>query len=822
MELNEQFKLAERYVNNTNVSIFLTGKAGTGKTTFLKHIYTNTTKRCVIVAPTGVAAVNAGGVTIHSFFQLPFCPYLPDVKELVTEYQMPQNQRQMRKEKLRIIRTLDLLIIDEISMVRADLLDAIDDALRRYRRNSRPFGGVQLLLIGDVQQLPPVVTDREKIYMDRVYPSPFFFHSKALQRLQYVTIELTKIYRQQDEHFVRLLNNIRDNRFDADTLRLLNTRYDPSAATDRNTQAIRLTTHNAQAAQINQQRMDDLATPPLTAKAIVTGNFPETFAPTDAMLTLKEGAQVMFIKNDSSGMHRYINGTLGKVVALSKGDDGNLNITVRKEDGTEILAGREEWENIRYDLDPKDNQIKQRVDGTFSQYPLRLAWAVTIHKAQGLTFDRVIIDAAHAFSYGQVYVALSRCRTLEGLILSSPLTGREAFDCSDVMGFVQSYTPAEQAQQRLPQCEQQYFYDVLLELFDFSAIERHADRVHRLFQERLKGLYPEQAQKMFTLRTQNITELLSVNERFRRQLTTLPPDKVDERVGKAAEWFTAQIKTIVAAMQPLMRVDIANQEVEKDLHDNADALADVLALKTICLNKVKEKGFTVETYQKAKLDFVLSQDAPAKKASSKAAPAAEEDTYTNLRHPKLVPLLSRWRKKESDSIGKPANVVLSQKALLGIADKLPQTPDALLAIPGIGPKKVAAYGTAILNIVHRYCDDNAIPIEQHSANFAPQAPKRPSWEVSLDMFAQGIDPKAIAKQRNMEESTIHGHLLSAIYGGHLDAEDYLLHFLSADEMERLVSFLLDHAEATNTEVYEHFEHAFDYNQIRAARFFAIQ
>ena len=431
MEYNAEIELAEKYITETGVSIFLTGKAGTGKTTFLHHIVERCRKRSIVVAPTGVAAVNAGGVTIHSFFQLPFCPYLPDVKELVTEYQLPENQRQLRKSKIDIIRTLDLLIIDEISMVRADLLDAVDAVMRRYRRSGRPFGGVQLLMIGDVQQLAPVVTDEERPYIERVYASPFFFHSKALQRLQYITIQLTTVYRQQDPLFLRLLNNIRDSKFDEATLAALNSRVrkpgDPAVFADGQ-EPILLTTHNWQADEVNRRNLEALDTPVQIFDAVVEGNFPDSAAPTERHLELKVGAQVMFVKNDSLG-HRYYNGMIGVVESVETDgtSDGQKHIVVVNSEGERIDVGQERWDTWKYEIDSTDNQIKPILDGVFVQYPLKTAWAVTIHKAQGLTFDRLQVDASAAFTYGQVYVALSRCRSLEGLTLLSPIIPQNAF-----------------------------------------------------------------------------------------------------------------------------------------------------------------------------------------------------------------------------------------------------------------------------------------------------------------------------------------------------------------------------------------------------------
>ena len=338
------------------------------------------------------------------------------------------------------IRTLELVIIDEISMVRADLLDAVDMSLRRYRHNNRPFGGVQLLLIGDVHQLPPVVTDDEKPYIEKVYPSPYFFNSKALQKTPYVTIELKHIFRQQDDTFISLLNKIRDNCFDKSVIDTLNSRYIPSFKTPDNEKYIRLTTHNYQSNNVNQRKLNDLPSKPFELKATVDGTFPETSYPTESVLTLKKGAQVMFVKNDSG--HAYYNGKIANV----EGYDPEHGVAVVDDEGNHIVVKPERWENIKYEIDEKDNQIKKVVDGTFTQYPLRLAWAITIHKSQGLTFDRVVIDAASAFTYGQVYVALSRCRTLEGIVLVTPLSSNCVFDNEDILRFNSNIPPQEKVE----------------------------------------------------------------------------------------------------------------------------------------------------------------------------------------------------------------------------------------------------------------------------------------------------------------------------------------------------------------------------------------
>ena len=606
-----QLELAEQYVTSTNVSVFLTGKAGTGKTTFLHRIAESVKKRSVVVAPTGVAAVNAAGVTIHSFFQLPLCPYLPDVKELVTEYQMPDKFKQLRKEKIKVIRTLDLLIIDEISMVRADLLDAIDMTLRRYRRNSKPFGGVQLLMIGDVQQLPPVVTDEEKPYMDKVYKSPFFFHSKALQRMHYVTIELTHIFRQQDEHFISLLNNIRDNRFDQATLDALNARYDRSFNPPDSEGYIRLTTHNYQADNVNQRKLAALTSPSFELRATVEGNFPPTSFPTDQNLILKVGAQVMFIKNDSSG-HSYYNGKIATV----EGYDSEEGVAVVDQEGNHIIVNPERWENVKYEVDPEDNQIKQNVDGTFIQYPLRLAWAITVHKSQGLTFDKVIIDAASAFTYGQVYVALSRCRSLEGLVLATPISPNCVFDNMDVLEFNNSFPTEESVQQGLGQFKIGYYIELLGELFDFSALMRSAERVNEIFHRYLSHQMPVETQKMNQLANNDIVNIASVGEKFRSQINKILMSNgnniedafLHERIAKGVAYFSAQLEQALLTAAPLLEIEIGNKMVASDFDEWAAELRDNIQLKQLCMNRVGENGFATEVYNKAKADFLIAKE----------------------------------------------------------------------------------------------------------------------------------------------------------------------------------------------------------------------
>lgn len=687
---NCQIELARRYVDRTGVSLFLTGRAGTGKTTFLHDVDAHCPKRHVVLAPTGVAAVNAGGVTIHSFFQLPFEPYLPDVKELVTEYQMPEARKSLSRNKIDIIRTLELLIIDEVSMVRADLLDAVDYMLRRYRRNSLPFGGVQLLMVGDVHQLAPVVTDSERPLIERVYPSPYFFESKALRRMNYVTIELQKVYRQQDERFVDLLNHVRDNNIDADTLRLLNSRVVTQAIRQTDDQAITLTTHNRQADAINRRHLEALVGKSRWFEALVEGNYPESMDPVERRLEVKEGERVMFTKNDSSGQHRYYNGKLATVTALY--EEG---VEVIDDDGETVQVGRERWENVRYAINAGNNEIEQQVEGSFMQLPLRPAWAVTIHKAQGLTFDRVAIDAADAFAFGQVYVALSRCRTLEGLMLTTPLSPSVAFNDRHVVQFVNESPTLEQATAWVPQYEQNYYYEQLTDLFAVDALLHDAESLQTVY-SRLKAIYPMQVDELAGW-IGRVAELDGVSQRFRKQLASMPLEQHPDRIGKGAAYYLAQLSQMEAPLMALLEVEIDNKENRKAVKETGERLQQRLGVKLAMLRVVKERGFDVEAVQKARTDALLH---PTTVKRKRAAAMAHEPAVGEQEP--LAVMLKQWRTRKSEELGVKAFHILQQKSLQAIVTYKPRTMSELLHIPGIGKVKAQSLGKEILDIVAEY------------------------------------------------------------------------------------------------------------------------
>lgn len=721
-------------MEETGVSVFLTGKAGTGKTTFLKEIVRQTSKRFAVVAPTGVAAINAGGVTIHSFFQLPLCPYLPDVKELVTEYQMPERMRSLRKERVKILRTLDLLIIDEISMVRADILDAIDDILKRYRRNDRPFGGVQLLMIGDIQQLPPVVRESERPFMEQVYSSPFFFNSKVLRRLPYVTIQLEKVHRQSDRMFLDILNEVRSGTPSAAALYELNKRLDPGFVPPDGERWIRLTTHNAQADSVNEAKMNALDGDEATFEAQIDGIFPENAYPAETQLRLRVGAQVMFVRNDTSGESRYYNGKIATVKKVKP------QLIVEDERGEETEVGTERWENIRYGLNEETNEIEGIVDGTFEQIPLRLAWAVTIHKSQGLTFDHVIIDAGAAFSFGQVYVALSRCRTLDGIVLTTPITRRCTFTSEEVSAFESNQETAEEAKLKLPAMANEYFTSTLCDAFNLQRLRYLYNRVNRVYQVNLSNLYPDQASRFNTVGAgrsdltdkgepfAGIRSLSDTAQKFQKQLRYIasqihsgaPEDfpLLRERITKACEYFTAQLRPLAAFAAPLTLIEIDDKETKKAFKTASEEFLLELRFRLSLYETILADGFSTKSYHKLKTDNELSDDRSLKSLARsltqktmvsepdpalRQAQGPEEATYTGSLHPELVQALIDWRRERYTKDNVPAYVILHQKTLLAIADIAPATKEELLTIKGFGKSKCDKYGDEILDVIRKSC-----------------------------------------------------------------------------------------------------------------------
>ena len=598
--INNEINIAWEFVEHTGKSIFLTGKAGTGKTTFLKTVVERTSKRLVVVAPTGVAAINAGGVTIHSFFQLPLSPFVPNATI--------RQRFDFSMEKRKIISTIDLLVIDEISMVRCDLLDAIDSVLRRFREHDKPFGGVQLLMIGDLGQLTPVVTAEDERMLQPYYDTPYFFGSRALRMVEYVTIQLNHVYRQQDEVFLTLLNHIREGRPSQEDVDSLNKRYLPDFKPNDSEGYIRLTTHNNSANRYNETALGLLETRSFQYEAEIDGVFPEYAYPTTQMLTLKVGAQVMFVKNDTSMDHRYYNGRIGIVTGL---DESHIYVQCQGDDGP-IDVTQQEWENAKYTLNEKTKEIETEIQGVFRQFPLRLAWAITIHKSQGLTFDHAIIDANYAFAPGQVYVALSRCRTLEGMVLSSPLRPSAVINDQRVERYIASQQIAtEQSIDRLPELKEEYYRYLLLEIFTFRDVEQGEESLCRVFIEYLSNSAP----LLTNLHKQTLVDmrakLIDVSQKWRRQIVYMTVQQLDseeflERVGRSAAYFRETLESLFEGLLEKTRaVKTNNKTVVKRLDATFSDLRLAYLARKGLLTQLEGKRFSVAFYLKAKQESLL-------------------------------------------------------------------------------------------------------------------------------------------------------------------------------------------------------------------------
>lgn len=601
---NKELELARRIITETDTHLFLTGKAGTGKTTFLRELRTTLPKRMVVVAPTGIAAINAQGTTIHSFFQLNFGPQIPGMKQA--------KKFQFKKSKLKLIKSIDLVVIDEISMVRADVLDAIDSVLRQYRDRYRPFGGVQMLMIGDIQQLAPVAKEEEWRTLSQYYETPYFFSSKVLKQADFVTVELKHVYRQSDPIFLDILNKVRTNTLDAPTLQKLNERYMPDFEPTKEDGYIRLTTHNYQADSINNRELDALMTEARTFTAKIKGDFPDSSFPTEKELTLKEGAQVMFVKNDSSYKKLYYNGMIAEVLEF----EGDIVRVRTIDDDTIIDVMPETWENTRYDIDAQTKEIKEEVVGTFAQYPLKTAWAITVHKSQGLTFEHAIIDVQHSFAHGQAYVALSRCKTLEGMVLSSPIPQSAIICDSHVNDFNNDERHAQPDEERLKLMQRQYVLRLLEELFGFAPIRQGFNDMIRLMREHFYGSHP----KVYTAwceESEAFKKIESVAATFHRQyynlVMTVENVRTDatlqERIMKGATYFKDNILS-VAELLNKTALSTENKVLKERIANYMGAMDEAYKLKFQMLHYVSNEGFSLREYldKKAKVTIDIAEN----------------------------------------------------------------------------------------------------------------------------------------------------------------------------------------------------------------------
>lgn len=806
MHTNPQRDLANNFVEYTGKNIFLTGKAGTGKTTFLRELKARSPKRMIVVAPTGVAAINAGGVTIHSFFQLSFAPQVGEESD-------PAKQKRFNKTKINIIRSLDLLVIDEISMVRADVLDAIDKVLRRYRRRDRPFGGVQLLMIGDLQQLAPVVKNDEWSILSKVYETVFFFSSKALQQTSYVSVELTHVYRQQDDTFINILNKVRDNKLDRAAADALNARYIPDFEVPKDSDYITLCTHNAQAKRLNDGELGQLTSNQYRMRAKIKGNFPEYSYPTDEELLLKEGAQVMFVKNDPEPAKQFYNGKVGKITFLSKdqirvqcpGDEDEIEVTPLV------------WENVKYSVDEKTAEIKEEMEGSFEQIPLKTAWAITIHKSQGLTFERAVIDAQASFAHGQVYVALSRCKTLEGMVLSSKIAESSIISDSTVSGFIHDVEENQPTAEDLEASKNQYQFDVIHDVFDYSRIMFLIRGILRVTKENM-GSFPDGfPQTLDQINVDMTQHLHQVAINFGAQVRQLLAEnsnaesnpELQERVIKASSYFATKMKEVLLDKLVIFSLEIDNKTIAKQINRYIDDLQEELNVK-VKLFEVCKGGFTVKAVLDARAQKSM-KTAKTKPKSDKIPPSFE-----NLENPKLYYALRQYRTEKAEESGMPAFYVFSQKVLADLLKYMPVDEKSLKKIKGIGATKIRQFGPEILEIISQYCRENNVDrglvaqMDFSEPEPKPKKPKVDTKKVTYDLYKAGKNIPQIAKQRELVESTIYSHLATYVAKGELDASD----FVPQAKLDKIAAYFKKEKEYALGSAKAHFKDEYTYAELR--------
>lgn len=753
---NQQLEYVEQFVQKTNSHIFLTGNAGTGKTTFLHNLQTITDKRFVVVAPTGVAAINAGGVTIHSFFQLPFGPQLPDAP-------LEHGKHKLNSTKLKIIRSLDLLVIDEISMVRADLLDAIDQVLRHTRRNNQPFGGLQLLMIGDVHQLAPVAKPDEWELLQPYYDSVYFFSSLVWKSTSFICVELQTVYRQHDLDFVGLLNSFRDGHPRKESIDKINKRYNSTFNPGDDEGYITLTTHNFQADEINKTKLDALDTEEVEFEANIEGIFPESIYPTEKNLVLKVGEQVMFIKNDPSSEKQFYNGKVGRIVAI---DDDSVAVDCGDR---QIAVGLLKWDNNEYSINPDTKEIEENLIGSFTQIPLRPAWAITIHKSQGLTFDKVIIDANLAFAHGQVYVALSRCTSFEGLVLRSKISESGMRTDGSVNDFLNNLPNIQPSTDKLNSLSAEFEHQLLNEMFDFAQIRHQVERLSKIVFDN-GSLFPTDTMTAINDARTKLNELADVWLKFKNQLerfylagqTTLNSTQLQERISKGSVYFLESADNVLKINTLELKTD--NKEINASIKD---VLIEVLSLWLVkrALLDLCKNGFNMEKYlHERNIKSVEAEEKIPRQltvAERKTVSKGGADLYSRLK---------RWRNDMAAELGCEASKIISLKLLVEISDLKPTSLKQLRKMKGFGKVKEAKFGQAILDIVSGASDEKQY-VQQITNERSTGLPR--SAEITKQLLDEGLTIDEIADKRGLAQVSVEEHVCKLIAAGKLNVEDFL-------------------------------------------------
>ena len=719
---NYELELAYQFIQYTNDNLFLTGNAGTGKTTFLHNLRLICKKKMIVLAPTGVAAINANGETIHSFFQLPFTPFIPkqekQINQLDNNYESVNNYENIdnykfNKNKIKLIRALELLVIDEISMVRSDILDAIDIILKHYRNSDKPFGGVQLLMIGDLHQLTPIIKDIDKKILEKYYESPYFFDSVALKKTVLKVIELKHIYRQSDLTFIKILNEIRNNVISKESLKVLNERYYDNLPNEYNEEKyITLTVYNKIADNINTTKLKELPEKQEGSvikkfEAVIKDIFPQNIYPNNNILYLAKGAQVMFIKNDTSFEKSYYNGKIGVIFDIRE-DEIDVICNNELEQNKKIITVRPViWNNVKYSINEETNEIEEIIIGTFEQYPLKLAWAITIHKSQGLTFEKAIIDAGHSFTAGQVYVALSRCRNLNGFILTSKIESKTIKPTpKEILNFEKNTKHPDT--QSLQQSKIFYRNELIFELFDFYKIEDTFKKIYNIYNQNINYFdndYLKVLEKINSSMKKNITNTSTI---FKNKLARILQKNIEEyndcflqdRIKKACNYYVQQIQNIfIDNLQDAIFI-CENTKIDEKISNLLRNL-ELLLLQKINTLQISSDGFDI-------LKYIRTLNDTENKFISKFN-KSKYKSYNSIENYELYYNLIQWRiQKAKEENKRYLYSIFPNKALKEISKNLPNNKEQLLKINGIGRNKIEKYGNDVLEIVENYCEKYSI------------------------------------------------------------------------------------------------------------------
>ncbi len=778
--MSDYYQLAHEFATQTNQVIFITGKAGTGKTTFLRKLKAESLKQIAVVAPTGIAAINAGGTTIHSFFQLPFAPFTPTPigrKELIGKMKMRSNQQ-------KVLRELELLVIDEISMVRVDVLDAIDTVLRHYRRRDNvPFGGVQVIFIGDMFQLSPVAKRDELQILRSFYDGVHFFNSHVMQQIPLVYIELNKVFRQKNADFIHILDEVRRNRLSPASLAKLHSTYNPTFVPQKDETYVTLTTHNNKADLINSAELKKIEGKTHRFSATITGSFPAGGYPVETNLELKKGAKVMFVKNDTEIPRRFYNGKIGEVTFI----DQEYVMVTCPDDNNPIYVEPMTWENMTYKVNKETTELEEKLTGSFTQLPLRHAWAITIHKSQGLTFDKAIIDAGAAFAPGQVYVALSRCRTLEGIVLKSKINENSLRNESTILEFSSRKNEVDELAEKLEKSQIEYRKELLLELFDFNPILKTVAFL-RIDVNKAGTSFNDETAPFLNNLTNITNEIKEVADKFSVQLdkilssSSINESLLQERLTASSHYFVHKLDYYLEQIADSPAYT-DNKEHAKSYNDDLMNIYTQIAQKREFISKLKEE-FTIENYFKWRKSLNIVLPRLQTHGGSSAAPKASI-------HPDLMQRLTEIRNELAKENDVPAYIVAKTRSLQELADYLPQTPKDFLLIYGFGKVRLEKYGSFFLDEIRKYCEERGLSsrmgeigsLQKEKKEKKPKQVKGASQKESLELYLSGKTIEEIAETRSLKIGTIATHLSQFLKTGEVMVEDFVTDARREEAME---------------------------------------